>query len=152
MVTYDETRLWTYWLDRFTISDLADAMGVEPEAIVGHVVGLIHNGTIEDTGDYINGSGPAENILAFIPLPPGPREHETQPPEWQATPGVGELAPRRGYPIRIWREDRKKMSTPGQRGYIMRRQQRYEQMMERKAEKERRREERRQRKLQYKRD
>jgi hypothetical protein len=148
-VTYDETRLWTYWLNTFTISDLSDAMGVEPEVIVGHLVGLVHNGTIEDTGDYVNGSGPKESILSFVPLPPGPSEHHTETPPERTTDGVYELAPVRGYPIRIWREDRRKMSTPGQRMHIIRKQDRYEKMMQKRAEKEQRREERRQRKLQY---
>lgn len=133
MLSYDETRLWTYWLRVFTPSDLAETMAVPVEAIEGFIVGLQRNGTIEDTGDMVNGSGPPEKVYSFIPLPPGPTEHFTRPPEWQNTPGVGELAPaNRGMPVRIRseRQMRKILSTSGAAAKHRQREKRYHKMQE----------------------
>lgn len=107
-------------------------MGVPEEALEGFLLGLMFNGTIEDTGDRINGrSDRYEEIYTFVPLPPGPRVHPTRtPPEvvW----GYTEILSPRGMPVRIRteRDQRRTMSTPGARGRIKRREQRYQAMQE----------------------
>lgn len=133
-LTYDESRMWTYWLRVFAPSDLAASMGVPVEAIEGFLIGLQRNGTIEDTGDRINGTGPEEPIFSFVPLPPGPTEHFTkEPPETLRRIGCYELAPsNRGMPIRLRsdREYRRAGSKPGE-GHKMRlREKRYKKMQE----------------------
>lgn len=133
MITYDEARHWSYWLRIFTKSDLANAMGVHPDAVDGFIIGLQRNGTVEDTGDRVNGTGPEEAILALVPLPPGPTHHFTRDPEWKTAPGVGELAPRhRGEAVRIRsdREYRRAGSKPGEGHRMRQREKRYKKMME----------------------
>lgn len=132
MLTYDETRLWTYWLRIFTPSDLADTMGVPVEAVEGYIRGLRFNGTIEDTGDIVNGSGPAEKIYSFIPLPPGPTEHPTKQPEWQVYPCGADAPPNRGMPVRIRseRDMRRILSTSGAAAKHRQREKRYQKMVE----------------------
>lgn len=111
-VTYAETRLWAVWLQTFTPSDLARSMGVPVESIEGFIFGLQFNGTIMDTGDSINGTGPSEQIYTFVPLPLGPTHHFTREPEWRS-PGCYSLAPRRGLAVRI-RSDRDTRRLMGQ--------------------------------------
>lgn len=121
MVTYAEARAWATWLRVFTQSDLASVMAVPEEALEGFIFGLLYNGTIEDTGDRIDGrGGPPEEIYAFVPLPPGPREHETGvPAEVMAVMELGgfEILSPRGGPVRIRTERmmRRSLSTPGAR-------------------------------------
>lgn len=136
-VTYDETRLWTYWYRLFTPSDLADTMGVPSEAIEGFLIGLQRNGTIEDTGDYlVNGHGP-EPILAFVPLPPGPSQHFTKTPEWQVYPCGADAPPNRGMPVRIRSERmmRRILSTSGAAAKHRQREKRYKKMQDDQAKK-----------------
>jgi hypothetical protein len=120
-VTYQETRFWAVTLRVFTVSDLADIMAVPEEALDSFVFGLLFNGTIEDTGDRINGRGSGiEEVYAWIPLPAGPKEHETGPtPESIAVMEMGgfEVLSPRGGPVRIRteRQMRRSLSTPGAR-------------------------------------
>jgi hypothetical protein len=120
-VTYSETRFWAVTLRVFTVSDLADIMAVPEEALDSFVFGLLFNGTIEDTGDRINGRGSGiEEVYAWVPLPAGPNEHETGPtPESIAVMEMGgfEILSPRGGPVRIRteRQMRRSLSTPGAR-------------------------------------
>lgn len=119
-VDYAETRFWAVTLRIFTIADLASVMAVPEEALEPFVFGLLYNGTIEDTGDRINGNGPVQEIYSWVPLPPGPREHETGiPAEVMAVMEMGgfELLSPRGGPVRIRteRDQRRSLSTPGAR-------------------------------------
>lgn len=110
-------------------------MAVPTEVVQGYLFGLIYNGTIYDTGDRVNGSGPEEALYSYVPLPPGPREHPNFAPEWVITPGVGELAPRRGMPVRIRteRDQRRTLSTPGARQKKKQQEKNYERMQVAKA-------------------
>lgn len=127
-ITYDETRLWVQWVRVFTPSDLAKIMAVPPEVIFGHLTGMTRHGTIEDTGDRINGAGYGEEpIFSFIPLPPGPTHHPHKTPPERIV-GYDDVQSPRGLPIRIRTEDRKRrqaMSTPGARGRMKRQEANY---------------------------
>lgn len=104
MISYAETRAWAVWLQIFTSRDLADSMGVDEEVIESYLIGLEFNGTIEDTGDRINGRGPPEVIYRHVPLPPGPKVHEIGPlPEVLAVMQMGgwEILSPRGLPVRL---------------------------------------------------
>lgn len=93
--------MWCYILRAFTPSDLAGAMAVTVESVGGFLIGLQNYGTIEDTGDRINGhGGEPEPLFMVAPLPEdSPRWHpRTMPPEL-TVPGAYSLAPRRGRPI-----------------------------------------------------
>lgn len=139
-VKYAEARLWTYYLRVFTARELADSMGVTIDSIQGMLLGLQFNDTIVNTGDV--GSG-GEPLYEFVPLPANPSDHPTLRPEWSAAPGVGVLAPRnRGQPVRIRteRDTRRTMSTPGARGRLKRREQRFQAMKARVKEREEKRE------------
>lgn len=146
-ISYDETRLWTYWLRVFTPSDLAETMGVPVEAIQGFIIGLERNGTIEDTGDWVNGSGPREKIYSFVPLPEGPNHHPYRLPEWLQAPGIGELAPRRGEQVRIRSESdmRRILSTAGAANKHRQREKRYQKMVAIQEERRKKQEERQKR-------
>lgn len=130
-VTYDETRLWVTWVRIFTQDDLAETMAVEPETLNDFIKGLVRWGTIEDSGDRVNGTERGEEVIwSYIPLPPGPTHHpHGTPPEIIAVNQMGgfEIHSPRGMPVRIRseRDQRKTMSTPGARGRIKRREQRY---------------------------
>ena len=130
--TYDEARFWTVWLRVFTVRDLADSMAVTPESLRGFLIGMERHGTVTSMGS-LDGTGEFESIVyEWVPLPPGPSEHPNGPlPEQMARQyGAYELAPERGYPVRIRteRDQRKSMSTPGARGHIKRREERYQKM------------------------
>lgn len=130
--TYEEARFWSVWLRVFTVEDMADAMAVTPESLRGFLIGMERNGTVQPTGS-LDDSGAFESIVyEWVPLPPGPDEHPNGPlPEQMARRyGAYELAPVRGYPIRLEKEDRRGDSTPGQRMVRKRRQQRYDRMQE----------------------
>lgn len=113
--TYAEARQWIVWLRNFTPSDLSDSMAVHPEVAMKFIKAAVWHGIIEDSGDQINGTGPAESIYSYVPLPPGPKEHLTWTPEWRSTEGCYSWAPRnRGMPVRIRKENQKASSTAGQ--------------------------------------
>lgn len=135
MVSYDETRLWVYWYNTFTPSQLADGMGCPVESILRHLAEMLHRGTIEDTGDYMNGDGPKEPILTFVPLPLGPTNHFTEQPEWQATPGAGGWAQKRGQMVR---HKRVTSSVPSERSRQVRADERYRKAQEKRYEREER--------------
>lgn len=102
--TYDEARMWVYWLGAhdglFSATELADSMAVTVESAAGFVIGLKRAGTIRDTGMRINGSGPPEPLYELVPLPPGPTEHPTHlAPENDGRLGCYVEAPRRGMPV-----------------------------------------------------
>jgi hypothetical protein len=124
---YAEARWWFRWLDTFTPTDLAEDMGIHPELAERFIAAGLWHGIIMDSGDRINGRGPPESIYHYVPLPAGPREHPTYPPEWRTTPGCYELAPVRGYAVRIRtdRDSRKLLSTPGSRHKMKLREQAY---------------------------
>jgi hypothetical protein len=93
-------------------------MGVPSAAVQGLLIGLIFNGTVADTGDRIPGEdGRLEPIYSFVPLPPGPKEHPVESPEWRTTPGVYDLAPERGRPVVLDNRERdmRIMAIPGAR-------------------------------------
>src|SRR5688500_10751486 len=117
-VTYEEVRMWCRWLQVFTVSDMANALGSSYEVADGFIFAAEIHGIITDTGDYVNGrEWGDEAIYEYVPLPPGPKEAFTYPPEWRITPGVYDLAPRnRGMPIRIRsdKDARRHGSLPGQ--------------------------------------
>lgn len=117
MLDYAEARAWAVWLDSFTASDLASSMGVPSIAVQGFLIGLLFNGTIEDSGDRIPGPSGMEPIYSFVPLPPGPNEHPYETPEWLATPGVYDMAPVRGMPVVLENREKERqlMSIPGAR-------------------------------------
>jgi hypothetical protein len=133
-VTYDEIRWWAIYLDTFTASDLADAMGVDVSFGEKGVKALLWHGICEDTGEELDGPfGLPERVISYIPLPPGPKEHETKPPEWRSTPGCYELAPVRGMPIRLIdnTERRNQMQgTGGARLRVKQKDRAYERMQE----------------------
>lgn len=128
---YSEARSWAVWLRVFTVEDMAASMAVTPESLVGYLVGLERNGSIVRAGELDDLGG---IIYEWIPLPEGPRVHPigTTPEQLARAFGAYEEAPVRGYPIRIRTEraQRKNMSTPGARGKIVRREQRYQRMQE----------------------
>jgi hypothetical protein len=99
-VTYSEVRDWATWLQIFTVSDLADAMAVDDAVADRAVRALLWHGICEVNG-LVDSRG--ERIVSYVPLPPGPREHYTEAPEW-ATCEQEILSPR-GMPVRI-RSDR----------------------------------------------
>lgn len=124
---YQEARMWFVYLRVFTATDLADDMGIHPDLAVRFIAAGVWHGIIMDSGDRINGRGPSEPIYEYVPLPPGPREHPTRPPEWKSTPGCYELAQATGMPVRIRsdRDTRRLLSTPGSRHRMKLREQAY---------------------------
>src|SRR3954469_13212204 len=80
VVTYTEVRWWAIYLDTFTASDLADAMAVSRPVAQRFIRALLWHGICEDTGDELDGEYGSEPIISYVPLPPGPNEHETQTP------------------------------------------------------------------------
>ncbi|HEX7088683.1 MAG TPA: hypothetical protein VF192_01025 [Longimicrobiales bacterium] len=109
-ITYAEARRWARWLDEFCASDLAGVLGCDSELGARFVRALLWHGICFDTGSVIeNGHGP-EPVIAYVPLPPGPKEHATGTPPELATPGVYSEAPKRGLPVGT---PRRRSSTPG---------------------------------------
>lgn len=88
-VTYAECRWWARHLEVFTAHDIADAMLADHAVGERAVKALLYHGIIEGSGDFVNsnGSGPQE-IFHYVPLPAGPREHRTLPPEWHPAAGI----------------------------------------------------------------
>lgn len=130
-VTYEEVRIWCRWLQVFTVSDMADALGSSYEVADQFVFAAEIHGIIEDTGDIVNGrEWGDEAIFSYVPLPPGPRHAFTRTPEWRNTPGVYDLAPRRGLPVRIRtdRDARRHGSLPGQGHQYRLREKRFQKM------------------------
>lgn len=143
-VTYAEVRQWIVWLQTFTVSDVADAMGVEYEVADQFVFAAEIHGIIENTGDTVNGREWGDEVIfSHVPLPPGPNNAFTYPPEWKVTPGVYDLAPRnRGMPIRIRtdKDARRHGSLPGQGHKYRQAEKRYQREVkarEERAEKQR---------------
>jgi hypothetical protein len=91
--------MWARYLRIFTADDIADAMLVDHAVGERAIKALVWHGIVEGTGDFIsgssNGDGPKE-VFEYVPLPPGPKEHPHETPEWLATPGVYSEAPPRG--------------------------------------------------------
>lgn len=130
-VTYAEIRDWAVWLQLFTASDLADAMGVNIEWGRRGVKALLWHGICEDTGDVIDGPFGPEPIIGYVPLPPGPKHHPHGIlPEVIAVSQMGgfEIFNQRGVPVRIRteRQMRKSLSTPGARQTHKNRERAYE--------------------------
>jgi hypothetical protein len=103
MVSYAEVRAWGVWLNVFTPSDLANAMGVDFSVGVKGCRAMEWHGIIENTGDEVPGPEGMEPIYSYVPLPPGPKEHLTLlPPEkdWRIGCYTEILSPR-GMPVRI---------------------------------------------------
>lgn len=135
--TYAEARQWIVWLQVFTPGMLADSMGVHEEVATKFIKAAIWHGIIESTGDHINGSGPAEDIYSYVPLPPGPNVHWTGTPEWLAVAGCYADAPRRGVPVRLVdNTDRRNamQGTGGARIRIRNRDRAYEAMQQSKMD------------------
>lgn len=115
--TYSEVRWWAVWLDTFTASDLAQAMGVSYEVGRRGIKALLWHGIVLDTGDTIDGPEGPEQIITYKPLPPGPRFHPHETPPEIAVPGAYSLAPPRGRPVPAnlnGASRRRVASTPGQ--------------------------------------
>lgn len=134
-VTYSDARDWFSWLGQrgpFTPSDLAGAMEIEYELACRFVRAgcwRAHGGRqesiLEDTGDRVNGTWRGEEpLVQYRPIEQeAPRNHPHYLPEWDpdATPGVGSLAPRRGIPIGLQDERRRRvhMSIGGERNKVL---------------------------------
>lgn len=105
-VTYSEVRDWAVWLNLFTAEHLADSMGVDTSIGERAIRALLWHGICEDTGSWINGYP----LIQYKPLPPGPNDHYTYPPEWRTC--EMEIIEPRGMPIRIRsdRDTRRKMA------------------------------------------
>jgi hypothetical protein len=129
--TYDEARAWSVWLRVFTPRDMADAMAIDVESLRGFLVGLERNGTIRYAGSLSDDGGFEDAVYEFVPLPPGPKRHPVEVPPERLV-GYGEVICPRGMPVRIRTERSygRAMSTPGSRGQIKRREQRYQRMRE----------------------
>lgn len=100
-VTYDEVRQWARWLIIFTARDLADAMGVDVSVGERGVRALIFHGICERTGELPGPDGP-EDVIEYLPLPPGPTHRPRQtPPEVVAffEAGGDPLRVERGFPV-----------------------------------------------------
>lgn len=104
---YSEIRDWSVWLQCFTVSDLADAMGVDHEVAQRGIDALLWHGICWADG-FVDSRG--ERIIMYVPLPAGPREHPHEAPEWR-TCDMQILSPR-GMPVRIRsdRDTRQKMA------------------------------------------
>lgn len=126
---YSEARTWFQWSNIFMPSDIADFMGIDTSVAKRLIDAAVWHRIVKNTEE----TDGRETIFEYIPLPPGPRLHKTGTPPERITPGVYDLAPaNRGMPVRIRteRDQRKSMSTPGARGVINRREQRYKAMLE----------------------
>lgn len=104
MITYDEIRTWARWLNAFTAEELADALGGVPIELGERAIrALSWHGIIEDTGvDLESRSGEAARVWEYVPLPPGPNVHPTEPPPevvifWEM--GGDPLRQPRGVPV-----------------------------------------------------
>lgn len=138
-VTYAEVRAWSVILQVFTISDLAYSMAISEEIAERGIRALLYHGIVESTGDWID----SQEILRYVPLPPGPNEHETGTPPWMLWPCGSEILSPRGLRVRIrtQRDQRGTMSTPGARRRLRdneRAYQRQEEAKARRAEEQRR--------------
>lgn len=131
-VTYSEIRDWAVYLDYFTAEDLAASMGVNIEIGVRGVRALLYHGICEDTGETLEIDGRELAIVHYVPLPPGPKEHWTGPPEWR-TCDQDLVPPNRGLPVRLVKENRRLQSLPGERHRMMLREKRYEAMEQARA-------------------
>jgi hypothetical protein len=124
---YSEARTWFQWMNVFVPSDIADSMGIDDAVATRLCEAGAWQRIIKFTGDFDNGEG----IYEYVPLPGGPRNHpvHVQP---ERMVGYTEVLGARNGPIRIRteRDQRKSMSTPGARGHINRREQRYKAMQE----------------------
>jgi hypothetical protein len=137
-VTYDEMRVWARWLDVFTAADIANAMGATVDVGETAVVALLANGVIYDTGDWVPGSdGMEEPVYAYDWPPPGPRHRPRRtPPEVAAVRAFGMmLFDERGVTQRIetGRDMRRRLSTPGARAVLKRKEQNRKRMEDAKA-------------------
>lgn len=115
---YEEARDWIVILQAFTATDLARVMGVHRGLAERFVMRALWHGVAEDTGQTMNGSGPAEPLYAWAPLPPGPRWHPRgETPEAYAyrTMGGDPLRVPRGMPVRLvdHSDRRQKMQIAG---------------------------------------
>lgn len=134
-VTYTEIRRWAVWLDLFTASDLADAMGVDHAIGAKGIKALLWHGICEDTGELLDGTYGPEPVISYVPLPPGPTEHPHGTlPEIIAVMQMGgfEIFQPRGMPVRIRndRDTRQNLSTPGARHKMKLSEQRYQSMID----------------------
>lgn len=124
---YSEARTWFQWMNVFVPSDIADAMGIDVDVAKRLCDAGVWQRIVINTEDFDG----REYIYEYVPLPSGPRNHPVhiQP---ERLVGYGEVLSPRGMPIRIRteRDMRRTMSTPGARGHINRREQRYRAMQE----------------------
>lgn len=110
-VTYAEIRKMARWLGIFCASDLADSLHAHHAVGVRGVKALLHQGVCTDTGDTVDG----EQLIEYVPLPDGPREHWTDtPPEVEVPRAAGgdPLRQPRGMPVGM--RVRTKSSVRGQ--------------------------------------
>jgi hypothetical protein len=136
-VMYEEVRVWCRWLQLFTVSDMANALGSSYDVADQFVFAAEIHGIIENTGDTVNGREWGDEVIfSYVPLPAGPTRAFTHTPEWRTTPGVYDLAPRRGMPIRIRsdKDARRHGSLPGQGHQYRLREKRFAKMEEAKRE------------------
>lgn len=102
-VTYVEIRWWARWLEIFTASDLADAMGVDVSVGEKGIKALLWHGLVEDTGEFLEGPfGLLERVVEYKDprLLPGPKLHPVQTPPEKLV-GYTEVLCVRGLPIRL---------------------------------------------------
>lgn len=125
-VTYAEVRDWAWWLQLFTVDDLADSMMCDRSIAQRGINALLWHGICFDTGEEIDG----DPVISYVPLPPGPREHPTRAPEWRTC--VQDLVPPdRGKPVRLVDNTKRRdamQGTGGARVRIRQRDKAYEAM------------------------
>jgi hypothetical protein len=141
-VTYSEVRWWFVWLQAFTAKDLADTMAISEEVAERFIRAGLFHGIIYDTGESINGIGPAERIYAYVPLP------STIYPRLE---GYKEIFNIRGLPVRIrtGKDFRRSMSSSqATRKQLKDQERRYQAMIRKQEESRRAKEARRQKRLQ----
>lgn len=143
---YEEARDWIVMLQAFTATDLARSMAIHRDLAQRFILRAQWHGIAEDTGQSMNGTGPAEPLYAWVPLPPGPRRHphgETPEAYVYRTMGGDPLRVPRGRPVRLvdHQDRRQKMQVAGGAARKMRdRDRAYDRMMqavERRREKNR---------------
>lgn len=118
-VTYAEVREWVHWLKVFTPSELADAMAIDVAVAERFMRAALWHGMVEDTGVRLNGYTDEEPLYRRVKLEfsDGPREYNSGwlAPEKDRGLGCYDLAPIRGLPVFIRKQDQKGSSTPGVR-------------------------------------
>jgi hypothetical protein len=107
-------------------------MAVDESVAERGITALLYQGIVRESRNFQLSLWGDIPVYEYVPLPPGPTEHETGTPPWMLWPCGSEVLSPRGLPIRIrtQRDQRGGMSTPGSRQKLKNRERAYQRQKE----------------------